>query len=154
MLVVIGVSVIVQTVYSYRFQPTILLLFGDQSLIDLSIQLYTLITVFILVVQVSSISTIYKAINHNVDNEISNSTFDEDEKLKSSIYRHLYRLQVYLLEPFFSGYLLSLILSSNKLKDSGVETSTFYRIGLIVTTIVAVLQSVLYSCFIDTPLPS
>ena len=102
----------------------------------------------------SSISIIYKAIDHNVDNEISNTTFDEDEKLKSSIYRHLYRLQVYLLEPFFSGYLLSLILSNGILNNHGIETSTFQTCNLGAATIVGLIQSVLYSTFIESPLPT
>ena len=116
----VGLSILFQTVYSYDPQPTILLLLGSKSNIDLSIAAYGAISGCILAVQVSSIAKAYKLVDYNSQNEISNSIFDEEEGIKSSIYRHLYRLQVYLLEPFFTGYLLSLILSSNKLNENGV----------------------------------
>ena len=90
-----------------------MLLFGGQSGVNWAIAGFILITILIFVYQ--NLQT-YKFVETSAYVlEVGSETVSSSSiRFFKYIYRHLYRLQVYLLEPIFSGYLLAQIFSGNQ----------------------------------------
>ena len=100
-------SVYLQTSVSFDYDiSAVILLLRNQSGINLMIAIVIMTTVLIFGYQ--TILT-YRFIDTSADvHEAGTEVVQEfNVRVCNYIYRHLYRLQVYLLEPIFTGYILS-----------------------------------------------
>ena len=111
-------------------------------------------TGFILAVQVVAVWSACKQKRSVSEESTCSADLGIGIGLLKQAYRHLYRLQVYLLEPFFTGYLLSLMLSSRQLIEGGVEASVAVTVNLVLASLVAFVQSLFYCSLVQACLPT